>query len=200
MTFEEITNLLETPKLLTKDTIKAIVAEIAPKDATQEEREIIEESLSLYAKVGNYSAWLTEVDSHANTLLERITPEDSEAQTTWRVKLLRWYDVTGQLAGGLFNDVKQQLSYYQKGIKYAQDFLTNCETAAAVREQVLKLYVNAGGSQKEVTQKLSYYQKGIEYAQDFLANGETAAAVREQVLKLYFNAGFIQKKLLPKRH
>jgi len=153
MTFEEITNLLETPKLLTKDTIKAIVAEIAPKDATQEEREIIEESLSLYAKVGNYSAWLTEVDSHANTLLERITPEDSEAQTTWRVKLLRWYYITGVLAGILFNDATQKLSYYQKGIEYAQDFLANGETAAAVREQVLKLYFNAGFIQKKLLPK-----------------------------------------------
>jgi len=90
-------------------------------------------------------------------------------------------------AGAIQKEVTQKLSYYQKGIEYAQDFLANGETASAVRELVLNLYSNAGAIQKEFTQHLSYYQKGIEYAQDFLAKGETASAMHEVVFNLYSN-------------
>ncbi len=43
----------------------------------------------------------------------------------------------------------QAMNYYQRGVDYAEQFLAAGETASGVREQVLRLYVNAGATQRK---------------------------------------------------
>jgi hypothetical protein len=116
-----------------------------------------------------------------------------------REQMLTLYVNAGVTQGAApFNDAHKKLEYYQRGLKYAEDFLKQGETAAGVREQVLKLYNYAGITQgaapfNNAHKQLEYYQRGLKYAEDFLKQGETAAKVREFVLRLYINAGVTQE-------
>jgi len=86
--------------------------------------------------------------------------------------------------------------YYERGIKYAEDFLHDGERDPRVRERVLILYGYAGVTQGQLNgpeAEFALYTQGIEHAEAFLHDGERHPGVRELVLRLYFNAGVSRK-------
>jgi hypothetical protein len=61
-----------------------------------------------------------------------------------------------------------------------------------VREQALRLYINAGVNAYERGDRAAaagFYRQGLDHAEAFLKAGETATGVREQALRLYNGAG-----------
>jgi tetratricopeptide (TPR) repeat protein len=78
-----------------------------------------------------------------------------------------------------------------------KNLLAQGETAA-VREEVLRLYVNTGAGYTnlgDLHQALETSQEGLSHAQAFLTAGENSSGVREMALNLYNNVGASYGKL-----
>ena len=182
---------------LSEDLIKALAEKIFQEfGVTQEDGKVLRELFSLYYfKMGDFSDWLTEVDSHTNRLLDKIDQESGEKKAKWQAQLIQWCSMAGAFATTLKKTKAQQ--FYQQGINYAEFILAQGETAEAVRQQVLNLYFSAGVLQgqapfNDAAQAIQLWQRGLEHAETFLTQGETASKVRELTLELYGATGFTQ--------
>jgi hypothetical protein len=167
--------------------------------ALQIVKEIFWEWYFLDSKALALEKWRERVTQFDRDIQTRLTQaETPEERSTLRFAYLFLHQIAGDAAENIFEQPQECLQYLLQGIEHAEDFLNAGETAPAVREQMLKLYVNAGVTQKKLGQpqaELDTYQKGLQYAKAFLNDGETASVVRATVLKLYVNAGGTQSQL-----
>ncbi len=159
--------------------------------AVQIVKEIFQETAS---KDLAWAEWRERVSQFEQDLHIRLSQAEPSQRATLRFAILFLQQIADDAARNIFSNPQESLIYLERGIEHAENFLTQGETAAEVREEVLRLYVNAGNTLgaapfNDAERKLETYQRGIEHAENFLTQGETAAGVRERVLNLYFNAG-----------
>jgi len=160
--------------------------------AVQIAKEIFYETES---KASALAEWRESVNQFAEDLHTRLSQADTAPQrAVLRFASLYLQQVAFEAATIIFNNPPESLICLERGLKHAEQFLTQGETAAWVRELVLKLYVNAGVTLgiapfNDAERALDSYQRGLKHAEQFLTQGETAAGVRERVLNLYHNAG-----------
>ncbi len=160
--------------------------------AVQIAKEIYYETASNAEPLAQWRERVSQFEQDLHTRLSQA--ETPEQRAALRFAYLYLHDVASEAATNIFSNPPEGLTYLEHGLEHAEDFLAQGETAAAVRELVLKLYVNAGVTLGQAPfldaeKKLALYQRGLEHAEDFLEQGETAASVRELVLQLY-NIGF----------
>jgi len=157
--------------------------------AVQIDKEIYYETESKALALGE---WRERVNQFEQDLHTRLSQADTPSQrAALRFSSLFLQQTASQAARDIFSSNPQErLTFLEQGIEHAKNFLTQGETAAAVRERVLNLYHNAVVTLKaapfnDAERELTSYQRALEHAENFLKQGETAAEVREQVLILY---------------
>jgi tetratricopeptide (TPR) repeat protein len=99
------------------------------------------------------------------------------------------------------DNVQQAFEYYQRGLKYADDFFKQGETSPVVRMELLLLYLNTGyvygkTSPPDIKQELKHYQRGIAHIK-FLKQSEITDDGRNTMFVLYLNAGVAYGKTSP---
>ena len=155
--------------------------------------QIVQEIKYLYDKNLPVEQWRNHVTDFEQSLQAKL----NQAQTASQRSALRfaclWLQQNASKAvEQVYNKLPEQQAYYKQGVEQAEQFLAQGETAASVREVVLRLYLNAGlayGKQDDWQKEIDTYLKALSHAEAFLTAGETASGVREWVLRLYFNAG-----------
>ncbi|MCK5523412.1 MAG: hypothetical protein KAI83_09800, partial [Thiomargarita sp.] len=154
----------------------------------------IEKEIFYKTESNALAEWRERVSQFEQDLHTRLSQAEPSQRAALRFAILFLQYIASEAARNLFNNPRESLIYLERGIEHAENFLTQGETAAGVREQILKLYFNAGVTLRtapfnDAERALETYQRGIEHAENFLTQGETAAGVREEVLRLYVNAG-----------
>jgi len=155
--------------------------------------QIAQEIKYLYDKNLPVEQWRNHVTDFEQSLQAKLNQAQTASQrSALRFACLWLQQNAGQAVEQVYNKLPEQQAYYKQGVEQAEQFLAQGETAAFVREVVLRLYLNAGlayGKQDDWQKEIDTYLKALSHAEAFLTAGETASGVREQVLRLYSNAG-----------
>jgi tetratricopeptide (TPR) repeat protein len=156
--------------------------------------QIVQEIKSSVEKNLPVEQWRNHVTDFEQSLQAKLNQAQTASQrSALRFACLWLQQIAGETIEQVYNKLPEQLAYYKRGIEQAEQILAQGETAASVREQVLRLCDKAGEAyytQNNLPQAIDTYLKGLPHAEAFLTAGETASGVREWVLKLYLNAGY----------
>jgi hypothetical protein len=156
--------------------------------AVQIAKEIYYETESKALALGE---WRERVNQFEQDLHTRLSQTDTPLQrAALRFSSLFLQYTASEAAKKIFSNPQERLTFLEHGLEHAENFLTQRETAAGVREMVLRLYVNTGLTLEaapfnDAERELEYKQRGLEHAENFLTQGETAAGVRKWMLFLY---------------
>ncbi len=135
--------------------------------------------------------WRERVSQFEQDLHSRLSQAETPGQrAALRFAYLYLHDTAREAATDIFSNPAEGLTYLEHSLEHAEAFLAQGETAASVREMVLKLYGATGQTLGQAQfldaeKQLASFQRGLEHAEAFLAQGETATGVRESVLGLY---------------
>jgi hypothetical protein len=151
-------------------------------------KEIYLETESKALALGKWRARVNQFEQDLHTRLSQADTPSQRAALRFASLFLQY--IASEAARDIFSNPQEMFTFLEQGIEHAENFLTQGETAAGVREQVLILYINAvitlgAAPFNDAERQLEYEQRGLEHAENFLTQGETAAGVREQVLILY---------------
>jgi len=156
--------------------------------------QIVKEILyELESKALALGEWRERVNQFEQDLHTRLSQADTASQrAALRLASLLLQYAASQAARDIFNNPQESLTFLEQGLEHAENFLTQGETAAGVREMVLGLYNDTGmvlgaAPFNDAERQLESYQRGLEHAENFLTQGETSVAVRKEVLNLYNN-------------
>jgi len=118
--------------------------------------------------------WRARVNQFEQDLHTRLSQADTPSQrAALRFSILYLQSVASEAARDIFSNPQESLTFLEQSLEHAENFLTQGETAAVVRERVLILYYNAGLTLgtvpfNDAERQLKSFQRGLEHAENFL--------------------------------